>query len=56
MVRFKAALSPRDDHGALCSVTKEFCGHTQPPPSHVEALGNPALSSPPGPSMEDRNE
>lgn len=40
-VRFKAALSPRDDNGALYSVTKEGCGFTRLPPTS-EATGNPS--------------
>lgn len=55
MVRFKAVLSPRDDNGALYSVTQEGYGPTHPPPSLLRAL-NPTPSSPEGPSMEDRNE
>lgn len=40
-VRFKAALSPRGDNGALYSVTKEGCGLTRLPPTS-EATGNPS--------------
>lgn len=41
-VRFKAALPPRDDNGALCSVTKEGCGWTQSPPSHPRGPWKPS--------------
>lgn len=40
-VRLKAALSPRDDNGALYSVTKEGCGLSRLPPTS-EVTGNPS--------------
>lgn len=54
-VRFKAALSPRDDKGVLYSVTEEGWG-LNPLPLTSEALGNPSPSSPKQACSVDSNE
>lgn len=53
-IRFKAALSPRDDNGALYSMTKEGCGFTLS--LTCEAFGTPSPSSSTQACLEDRSE